>query len=57
MPEETLVLKRNPDAQYSESYNVLFLRAKFPAKFHIVENEDSRGFVRTGTQAAAFKVD
>ena len=30
-------------------------RAKFPAKFHIVENEDSRGFVRTGTQAAAFK--
>ena len=24
MPEETLVLKRNPDAQYSESYNVLF---------------------------------
>ena len=55
MPEETLVLKRNPDAQYSESYNVLFLRAKFPAKFHIVENEDSRGFVRTGTQAIAFK--
>ena len=47
MPEETLVLKRNPDAQYSESYNVLFFRAKFPAKFHIVENEDSRGFVGT----------
>src|SRR6516165_7895363 len=24
MPEETLILKRNPDAEYSESYNVLF---------------------------------
>ena len=23
MPEETLILKRNPDAEYSESYNVL----------------------------------
>src|SRR3974390_2802489 len=24
MPEEALILKRNPDAEYSESYNVLF---------------------------------
>jgi len=24
MLEETLILKRNPDAEYSESYNVLF---------------------------------
>jgi hypothetical protein len=24
MPEETLILKRNPDAKYSESHNVLF---------------------------------
>ena len=24
MPEETLILKRNPDAEYLESYNVLF---------------------------------
>src|SRR3974390_565959 len=24
MPEETLILKRNPDATYVESYNVLF---------------------------------
>ena len=24
MREETLILKRNPDAKYSESYNVLF---------------------------------
>ena len=24
MPEEGLILKRNPDAEYSESYNVLF---------------------------------
>jgi len=24
MPEETLILKRNPDAKYSESYNALF---------------------------------
>jgi hypothetical protein len=24
MPEEALILKRNPDADYSESYNVLF---------------------------------
>jgi len=23
MSEETLILKRNPDAKYSESYNVL----------------------------------
>ena len=24
MPEETLILKRDPDARYTESYNVLF---------------------------------
>jgi hypothetical protein len=24
MPEEALILKRNPDANYSESYDVLF---------------------------------
>ena len=24
MPENTLILKRNPNAEYSESYNVLF---------------------------------
>ena len=24
MPEETLILKRNPDARYTESYNILF---------------------------------
>jgi hypothetical protein len=24
VPEETLILKRNPDAKYSESYNLLF---------------------------------
>jgi hypothetical protein len=24
MPEDTLILKRNPDASYTESYNVLF---------------------------------
>ena len=24
MPEDTLILKRNPDARYTESYNVLF---------------------------------
>ena len=24
MPEEALILKRNPDARYTESYNVLF---------------------------------
>jgi hypothetical protein len=24
MPEDTLILKRNPDAKYTESYNVLF---------------------------------
>ena len=24
MPEEALILKRNPDAEYLESYNVLF---------------------------------
>ena len=24
MPEEMLILKRNPDAEYSEGYNVLF---------------------------------
>jgi len=26
-------------------------------KFHVVESEHNRGFVRTRTQAAAFKVD
>ena len=45
--EEMLIQKRDPNARYTESYNVLFLRAKFAAKFHIVENEDSRRFVRT----------
>jgi len=53
MPEETLNLKRNPDYDDSESYNV---RPFWRAKFHIVGNEDSRGFVRTWTWAAAFKV-
>ena len=24
MPDEALILKRNPDARYTESYNVLF---------------------------------
>ena len=24
MPEEALILKRNPDARYTESYNILF---------------------------------
>ena len=27
MPEETMILKRNPDAEYLESYNVLFRTA------------------------------
>ena len=26
MPDEALILKRNPDARYTESYNVLFGR-------------------------------
>jgi len=38
MPEETLILKRNPDARYTESYNILFegrhvgriLQGRFP---------------------------
>jgi hypothetical protein len=45
LPEETLIPKRNPDYDDSESYNP-FLKGEVP-EFHIVENEDSRGSVRT----------
>jgi len=46
MPDQ-LILKRDPNARYTESYNVPFLESEVRSEFHIVENEDSRRFVRT----------
>jgi hypothetical protein len=46
MPDEALILKRNPDALYTESYNVLFEGMDGPQYGHVqpwkLQKQESR---------------